>query len=260
MIDIYIRLRFLIGACLILIYNKLKINNNWIKCAIERIGIFDIKSFYENNILITVVLRKNSSDNLVFQQIFKDYEYLPVLKLNKIIAPSIIDGGANIGLTTCYLKAYYPNSKFLCVEPDLFNSDVLKLNLSLNRVNSIIIKGGLWGENKNLELNKSFRDGKNWSYSVEENLKGNIKGYTLSYLAKKYFKNSIDIIKLDIEGAERYVFDESINLKSVLINTKVIVVEIHDEYNIEDSILSFLEKNCLKTTVKYGQSFFATDN
>jgi len=52
----------------------------------------------------------------------------------------------------------------------------------------------------------------------------------------------IDILKIDIEGAERFVFANKESAEKFLPLVKFIVLEIHDEYNIRDSTCSLLAK------------------
>ena len=69
-------------------------------------------------------LRKTGSDWEVFSQIFMHNEYKPVcraLRLNNINPKLILDLGANIGLTTAYLKNIFPDCEVISVEPDQSN-------------------------------------------------------------------------------------------------------------------------------------------
>ena len=50
------------------------------------------------------------------------------------------------------------------------------------------------------------------------------------------------MLKIDIEGAERFIFDESVNL-DYLDKIKIIVIEIHDEFDIREDIYKVLKNN-----------------
>ena len=50
-----------------------------------------------------------------------------------------------------------------------------------------------------------------------------------------------DILKIDIEGAERFIFDDRAS-QDFLDKTRVLVIEIHDEFNIRSSIYKELRK------------------
>src|SRR5690554_2347811 len=78
-------------------------------------------------------LRKHpSSDYNVFTQVFIDKEYEPPISYflkNNIELKTVIDAGANIGLTSAYIKNEFPNAKIVCIEPDNDNFELLSYNL-----------------------------------------------------------------------------------------------------------------------------------
>jgi hypothetical protein len=62
-----------------------------------------------NNLPFIFSLCKNSSDSLVFEQIILNQEYGVIadfFKKNKISLTNIIDAGANIGLTSIFLRHF----------------------------------------------------------------------------------------------------------------------------------------------------------
>ncbi len=60
---------------------------------------------------------------------------------------------------------------------------------------------------------------------------------------KSHSLKTIDILKIDIEGAETELFLEYPIIDQILINTKVVIIEIHDEFNIREKIYAVLKKN-----------------
>ena len=72
-----------------------------------------------------VYLRNKSYDTHIFYQVFVR-EDLAFVK--KLAGPfySIIDAGANIGLSTIYLKNVFPDAVILSIEPSVKNMEVLK--------------------------------------------------------------------------------------------------------------------------------------
>ena len=56
----------------------------------------------------------------------RERQYAPVVRILKEVAclevETILDLGANIGLTAAYLGAIYPKARILAVEPDAANS------------------------------------------------------------------------------------------------------------------------------------------
>lgn len=137
--------------------------------------------------------------------------------------PYIIDGGANIGLATIYLKGLYPSSKIIAFEPDPEIFKILKHNIKIFDFGQIeLIQKGLWNANTNLFFKSEGADAgliaeidKNNSASESE-----IEVVSL----KPYLKQPVDFLKLDIEGAETVVLK---NIQDDLGNIERIFVEYH---------------------------------
>lgn len=198
-----------------------------------------------------VLLRKYSSDYLVFDQILVHSEYQALVTFikrnnseNNIM--NIIDAGANIGLTTLYFKTIYNKSKIISVEPDLNNYEMLNRNIKINQFENIeTVLAAVWHKNEFVHLNREFRDGKDWSISVDENCRDSlskpIRGLQISEIMKENDFRSIDILKIDIEGAERFLFESTESVKSFLPYTRYLAMEVHNEFHILDKIKQLLE-------------------
>lgn len=197
-----------------------------------------------------IKLRKRPSSDLnVFAQIYQYNEYKPLVETfqknfpkDKIL--NIIDAGSNIGLTSVYLSNYFPNSSFITIEPDSSNFESVSYNIKANGIqNAINIKGGLWSTNTNLKLVNDFRDKNDWSIRVEAtNEEADLKAFSIPFLMDEYKFDSIDILKIDIEGSEKEVFTAPDSDVSFLSKTKCIAIEIHDEFDCRDAIYSVLNQ------------------
>jgi FkbM family methyltransferase len=199
---------------------------------------------------VTLKLRKRPSSDLnVFAQIYQYHEYQPLVETFQKHFPkdkklNIIDAGSNIGLTSVYLSKHFPNSNFITIEPDTSNSESISYNLKDNKIeNAAQIKGGLWSKNTNLRIVNDFRDQKDWSIRVEEtNEEGDLKAFSVNYLITKNKFETIDILKIDIEGSEKEVFTGFGADVSFLALTKCIAIEIHDEFDCREDIYEILKE------------------
>ncbi|WP_289663015.1 FkbM family methyltransferase [Flavobacterium panacagri] len=194
------------------------------------------------------------SDYSVFNQIFVSEEYKTVssiLKLNIELNSKesvLIDAGANVGFATVYLNEILSFDKIFCIEPSKDNFKILEKNTAFLNSDTelVLLEKALSGsENVCFSIENNFRDGRDWAITTKENTKGTISGITINEIIKEYSLNEVTLLKIDIEGAERFIFQDSIDL-SFLNITKVIAIEIHDEFNIREEIYKILyEKNFL---------------
>ena len=203
-----------------------------------------------NNVRVTgekidISLRKTGSDWQVFKQIFQYEEYKPVvnaMRLNKINPTLILDLGANIGLTTFYLKKYFPETEIISVEPDENNFICLELNLK-TLTNVKLLNVAVWNESKQLIEDAPFRGGDDWAKNFKEkkdDIGKIINGLSIEDILKHTSQTSIDLLKIDIEGAERFLFNKDISNLDFLAKTKCIAIEIHDEFNCREDIYNVL--------------------
>lgn len=199
---------------------------------------------------VTLKIRKRpSSDMDVFSQIYRYVEYKPVVEVFQKHFPNdkklnFIDAGSNIGLTSVYFSTFFPGSNFVTIEPDDSNFETMSFNLSANGV--VVkekVKGGIWSTNSFLRIVSDFRDQNDWSFRVEETTTAtNLKAYSINYLIKENDFETIDILKIDIEGSEKEVLTSPKADVSYLAKTKCVAIEIHDEFNCREAIYEVLRK------------------
>ncbi|ENX56505.1 MULTISPECIES: FkbM family methyltransferase [Acinetobacter] len=188
------------------------------------------KSFFElksNLHQFSVKLRMPSSDVWVYKQIFVDDEY----KFDVIIEPKVIvDAGANIGLTSIYFSEKFPNTTIIALEPERNNFNLLCENIK-NYPNIIPLEAALWDKNTRINLcNAGLGD---WGFMTEDlnhesknmKIEHDVQAFTVNDILSKYNLDKIDILKIDIEGAEKEVFFDT----STWINqVDALIVELHD--------------------------------
>lgn len=150
--------------------------------------------------------------------------------------PKIIDCGANIGISILYYKRLYPDSQIIGFEPDPKIFKILQENLrQCNNDQVKVINKAVWNEQTSINFLPDEADGG----KIAEEGQLTVKTVRLS----DYLTESIDFLKMDIEGAEHDVLPSiSNNLK----NVKFLFLEVHLEYNTSqklENILSILRSN-----------------
>jgi FkbM family methyltransferase len=173
-------------------------------------------------------LRVPSFDVPTFEQIFVSQEYHFDIKTPPKI---IVDAGANIGLSSIYFSNRCPNSKIIAIEPEESNFEILKRN-TMPYDNITPVHGALWHEDKRINLVDPGLG--EWGFmtqaqdSVEERfgeILHEVRGMTVDTIMKEQGIEHIDILKIDIEGAEREVFRDP---SSWLRKVDALIVELHE--------------------------------
>lgn len=172
-----------------------------------------------------ILLRNNSTDVCVFYQVFLAKSYDVFYGIEPKV---IIDCGANIGLSVLFYKNKFPDAKVIAIEPEESNFELLKKNTE--KYNDIFcIKSGVW--NKSTDLVIKEENSGNWGFVTEEfNLESVdshvITAISINEIIDTYNIEQIDILKIDIEGSEKELFE--INFENWLKITKVLIIELHD--------------------------------
>jgi FkbM family methyltransferase len=191
-----------------------------------------------------------SSDLAVLHQVFYNDCYYPLIKkMNELTGSDgnvkILDAGANVGFSLLYFKTFFPSAEIVGIEPARRNILQIEKNLSTNRICiKQLIEGALWSKSAYLKVVSDFRDNTEAALTVEEvNHVTDIQGYDLKEIFQKCSWQEADLIKIDIEGGERHLFDTVEKADAILERTKFLAIEIHDEFDIRETIYGHLKRN-----------------
>jgi FkbM family methyltransferase len=171
--------------------------------------------------------RHGTTDKYIMADVLLDAQYECLMNLTGV--RQILDVGANIGTTSVLLLNAYPQATLVALEPDPGNFAVLQKNIAPYGARAVALRKALWHRPEALAIERgSFRDGGAWSFQVKSGgaADAEVDGITLPELMRLCQLDAVDILKIDIEGAERYVFDASI--VPCLRNVKRIAIELHD--------------------------------
>jgi FkbM family methyltransferase len=176
-----------------------------------------------------VVMRVGgSSDPAVFDQIFINSD-LAVLTSHVRDARVIVDLGANVGYSSIVLLNAFPNAFVLAVEPDPSSVAICSRNLEPYGDRARLVKAGIWNRSCSLKLVRGeFGDGKEWATQVRPTEAGetaDVEALDMPSLLGMCPHPTIDILKIDIEGAEATLFGEG--AEDWLKRVRNFCVEIH---------------------------------
>jgi FkbM family methyltransferase len=156
-----------------------------------------------------------------FKEIFVEEYYSFKTDSN---APLIFDCGANVGTSCAFFKKYYPQSRIIAFEPNPNIASYLQTNIRNNFLDNIeVINKAVWIDANGVDLGLENADDS--SIYLEKNKKkvGSIR--LKDFLEKE---QTIDMLKIDIEGAEVEVMNDC---KDNLKHIKNIFIEFHSYIN-----------------------------
>ncbi len=171
-------------------------------------------------------LRPGTSDSPVFygSLILQEWDLAPP-RLNPDL---IIDGGANIGCSTLFFAQRFPKSMIVAIEPEASNFQLLAEN-TRRYPNVVPIQAALWNRKSTLAIENPEDD--MWAFRVaeaSERVVGGVDALTVSDLMTIVKRDRIDLLKLNIEGGEKELFEEG--FEPWLGKVRTIMIELHDRF------------------------------
>ncbi|UCG14639.1 MAG: FkbM family methyltransferase [Deltaproteobacteria bacterium] len=173
-----------------------------------------------------LTLRLKTSDIGTYLQVFinQDYDFT-IAETPRMI----LDAGANIGLTSIYFTHKFPEATILAMEPEESNFAVLEKNTAPYR-RIIPSQAALWCENTWIDLiDPGLGKWGFQTYNVNDNnaisVRHKVQGMTVDKIMQDQGIEFIDILKMDIEGAEKEVFQDP---SKWIDKVGVLIVELHE--------------------------------
>ncbi|MDQ1469273.1 MAG: hypothetical protein QOJ99_753 [Bryobacterales bacterium] len=190
-----------------------------------------LQKVYPETVVITIpdcgkiAIRTNGYDFGLLAQIFVRKDY----RLDASVVPgnvrTILDLGANIGAAAVYMHQQFPGSEIACVEPSPLNIALLKRAFSLNGIRGRVFEAAIGSDEGSIDLYLSDRPDCNSIYpSDDSSNKINVPLISVPHVMRQMGWDRIDLLKIDIEGAEKHVLGEN---NSWLQDVRMITGETH---------------------------------
>ena len=143
----------------------------------------------------------------------------------------IVDAGAYIGTAALKFRRLFPYATIVCIEPSSDNFEILRQNLH-GIDGCTLIKAALAVES-GIEIELKNRGTGNWGFTIVAAPEDNpdavnveiVSTISLNEIADRFPESSIELLKLDIEGGEKILFEKA---SSDLGSVRLIFVELHD--------------------------------
>lgn len=163
---------------------------------------------------------------------------------------TVFDFGANIGLFTMRFAHFFPEIKFIAVEPEESNYKLLERNLS-SFENVRYVKSGVWYRDAYCKVfpgrtrvfpSNTLSEGSFYIGECASDAENAIESFSVGSWIERYHSAKC-VIKMDVEGAEKEIFELG-NLEW-LDHCVQLIVEIHSKHRgdvlLEDKITGVME-------------------
>jgi len=135
--------------------------------------------------------------------------------------PTILDCGSNIGISVLHYKRQFPEARIVAFEPDPHIVPVLRRNLERNNASDVdIVEAAVWTRDGTAEFFCEPAEGS----SLVRRQSRSVTVRTVDL--RRFLVNPVDLIKMDIEGAEYQVIPGIVDNLAVVKN---LIVECHIE-------------------------------
>jgi len=199
-------------------FGKTKALKSLIKVFVER---KTLDNFRIGDLNSNILMRPNKTDRKVYDQIFVDKEFDMTIPEPDVI----VDAGAHIGLASLFFANKYPQARILALEPALNNYKLLNKNTK-KYSNIETVRAALWDCETKLQVKNP--NSEPWGFRlIKDEESGSIPAIGINGLKKKYEIEKISLLKMDIEGSEKRVFEKS---NKWICGVENIIVELHERY------------------------------
>jgi len=172
-----------------------------------------------------VYVRVGTTDISVLKQVFIERQYSLTIPIEPKV---IVDAGANICLSAVFFANQYPGAAIFAIEPERSNYEMLRKNAAAYPQIQPL-HAALWSESKMICL-VDPGNGHHGFQTLEGDAENPdnrvmIPAMSLDALIQQKGLKRIDLLKIDIEGAEKEVFENS---SSWIGDVGVIMAELHE--------------------------------
>jgi FkbM family methyltransferase len=177
----------------------------------------------------------------LFEEIFISRIYAVPLERD---VPLILDCGSNIGMSIAFFQSEYPGAHIVGFEPDPANFKCLAANAQKNFPGVTIHEKALSDHAGVTSLFSTDQSGDSTTKTLFKDLLGDVhvRSHDISVVRlSDYVAEPVDLLKLDVEGAETLVLKDLVETGKITFIRKLIV-EYHDiRQDHGDTLSAFLK-------------------
>jgi FkbM family methyltransferase len=172
-----------------------------------------------------VHIRIKTTDEEVYRDTLLEGQYAFELPFEP---ETIIDAGANIGTAAIYFAQRYPRARIIALEPEPSNFNQLSRNVEPYPAITPV-RAALWSRDGEISLRHPSPEAsarQTWAFVTREGPGAKVRALTLRSLMREMGIHGVDVLKMDIEGAEKEVFEACDWIEAV----RCMMIELHDRF------------------------------
>ncbi|ADG76476.1 methyltransferase FkbM family [Cellulomonas flavigena DSM 20109] len=209
-------------------------------------------------------VRRHPSDLFVLREVFVDQIY--AFPYRDVVGDvrRVLDVGSNVGLSPLYFSSVFPQAEVACVEPVPENLEVLEATRAANDLTWHVVAAAVAAEPGEVTLYPSgwwsssstsghVAHAREASAHRPEHRLGRqpvtVRAVTVPQLLDELGWDGVDVLKMDIEGAEAEVLAADADW---LDRVGVLAVDIHAKYVARGELLTVLARHGLRPAAEAG--------
>jgi len=179
-------------------------------------------------------IRPGTSDaEVLFYTFFHRFHLPPkVLSLNREVALTVVDLGANIGLTMAHYASLFPTARVLGIELDRQNAQLCERNIRTYGERCQVVEGAVWREDGFIDYEPAGSSQDAFTATALGLRSGttrvSVRAMALDSLLSLHGVSEVGFLKVDVEGAERELFQGTPEWPQRVRSLKV---EVHGSYS-----------------------------
>lgn len=137
---------------------------------------------------------------------------------------TIVDAGANIGLASVFFATRFPEARVIALEPEAANFELLRRNTeAFPKI--VPLHAALWSCDTTIGLSNPNDRVDSYRFNDSGSAQS-VHAFDVPSLLQRFDLQTIDVLKIDIEGAETEVFAASADW---IHRVRMFIVELHDD-------------------------------
>ncbi len=154
---------------------------------------------------VRIQCRDELCDSLTLAEVFGEDQYAWTAAMGPL--DHVLDLGAGIGAFTLYIHHLHPAAACTCIEPDPRNLELLRLNLEPHPADTVV-PAAVTGDGNSPMVSLYISPSRS-SHSIvpqsHETRQVPVAARSLSSVLSAFTDHAVDLVKIDIEGAEAVV-------------------------------------------------------